>query len=86
MDRETTEEIKRHFGVVADGLRSEIRLVAEGLTAFREESKRDNEALRLEMRAEFDEVKSMIRFSHAELDRPGGGPASRSAAGGGALA
>ncbi|MGH9365942.1 MAG: hypothetical protein ACRD1B_11880 [Thermoanaerobaculia bacterium] len=57
MDRETTEEIKRHFGVVADGLRSEIRVVAEGLTAFREESKRDNEALRLEMRAEFDEVK-----------------------------
>lgn len=69
MDRETTEEIKRHFGVVADGLRSEIRVVAEGLTAFREESKRDTEALRLEMRAEFDEVKAMIRFSHAELDR-----------------
>jgi hypothetical protein len=64
MDRETAEEIKRHFGVVADGLRSEIRIVAEGLTAFREESKRDNEAIRLEMRSEFDEVKAMIRFSH----------------------
>jgi hypothetical protein len=68
MDRETAEEIKRHFGVVADGLRSEIRIVAEGLTAFREESKRDTEALGQEMRSEFSEVKAMIRFSHAELE------------------
>ena len=57
MDRETAEEIKRHFGVVADGLRSEIRIVAEGLTAFREESKRDTEALSQEMRSKFSEVK-----------------------------
>ena len=69
MDRETAEEIKRHFGVVADGLRYEIRIVAEGLTAFREESRRDHEALGQEMRSEFGEVKAMIRFSHAELDR-----------------
>jgi len=69
MDHETAEEIKRHFGVVADGLRSDIHLVAEGLNAFRAESKRDNETLRQEMRSEFEEVKAMIRFSHAELDR-----------------
>jgi hypothetical protein len=69
VDHETADEIKRHFCVVAEGLRSEIRVVAEGLTAFREESKRDNTALRQEMRPEFDEVKAMIRFSHAELDR-----------------
>ena len=30
MDSETVEEIKRHFGVVAEGLRSDIRAVAEG--------------------------------------------------------
>src|SRR5262249_41248641 len=69
MDRETADEIKRHFGVVADGLRSRIQLVAEGLSAFHGESKRDSEAHRREMRTEFDEVKSMIRFAHAELDR-----------------
>ncbi len=37
MDRETADEIKRHFNVVAEGLRSEIRAVAEGLQGFREE-------------------------------------------------
>ncbi len=29
MDRDTADEIKRHFNVVAEGLRSEIRLLAE---------------------------------------------------------
>lgn len=33
MDRETAEEVKRHFNVVAEGLRSDIRLVIEGLAA-----------------------------------------------------
>jgi len=30
MDSETVEEIKRHFGVIAEDLRSDIRGVAEG--------------------------------------------------------
>ena len=33
MDRETADEVKRHFNVVAEGLRSDIRLVIEGLAA-----------------------------------------------------
>lgn len=33
MDDETAEDIKRHFNVVAEGLRSDIRLVIEGLGA-----------------------------------------------------
>jgi len=33
MDHETVDEIKRHFNVVAEGLRSDIRLVIEGLAA-----------------------------------------------------
>ncbi len=36
MDRDTAEEIKRHFNVVAEGLRSEIRTLAEGLGATNE--------------------------------------------------
>ena len=36
MDRETAEEIKRHFDVVAEGLRSDIRLVAEGVAGLDE--------------------------------------------------
>jgi hypothetical protein len=33
MDQETADEIKRHFNVVAEGLRSDIRVLAEGLGA-----------------------------------------------------
>lgn len=33
MDHETAEDIKRHFNVVAESLRSDIRLVIEGLGA-----------------------------------------------------
>jgi hypothetical protein len=36
VDRETADEIKRHFSVVAEGLRSEIRTVTEGLVATNE--------------------------------------------------
>ena len=33
MDYETAAEIKRHFNVVAEGLRADIRVVIEGLAA-----------------------------------------------------
>jgi archaellum component FlaC len=33
MDLETAAEIKRHFNVVAEGLRADIRVVIEGLAA-----------------------------------------------------
>jgi hypothetical protein len=35
MDSETVDEIKRHFGVVAEGLRSDIRAIAEGQDVLR---------------------------------------------------
>src|SRR6266852_3973269 len=65
MDRETADEIKRHFNVVAEGLRSEIRAVAEGLEGFREEVSGEFRAVR----EEISEVKAMIRLSFGELDR-----------------
>jgi hypothetical protein len=37
MDRDTAEEIKRHFNVVSENQRSEIRRVSEGLQGFRED-------------------------------------------------
>ena len=49
MDRETADEIKRHFNVVAEGLRSEIRTVAEGLQGFREEVSGEFRAVREEI-------------------------------------
>ena len=33
MDIETAEEVKRHFNVVAEALRADIRIVIEGLSA-----------------------------------------------------
>ena len=98
MDREAVEEIKRHFAVVVEGVRSDIRaiaeghevlreefkreqhefweqvrgkihLLAEGQQALREDVKRELEQFRQEVRLEFQEVKAMIKFSYAELDR-----------------
>jgi len=79
MEKSEMEEIKRHFGVVAEGLRSEIRQVAEGHDAIREEIKRFRE----EVREEFKEV--TVRcvkqatvppgpHSPGESPRRGGGP------------
>ena len=65
MDRETTDEIKRHFNVVAEGLRSEIRTVAEGLAATNEKIDR----LESRIAEELSEIKAMIRLSFGELDR-----------------
>jgi len=69
MDHEQMEEIKRHFSVVAEGLEHKIQQVAEGVVNLNEKLDREMTALRQEMRTEFGEVKSMIKFSYTELDR-----------------
>jgi hypothetical protein len=63
------EEIKRHFGVVAEGLEKSIKVVAEAVTQLDARMDRELGSLREEMRASFGEVKAMIKFSYAELDR-----------------
>lgn len=62
---EKFEETKRHFGVVAEGLRSEMRQIAEGVANVDEKLER----FRREVQEEFKDVKAMIKFSHTELDR-----------------
>jgi len=62
MNNEQVGEIKRYFGVVAEGLRNDIRQVAEGVTNVSEKLDREITALRDEMRTEFNEVKSMTKF------------------------
>ena len=65
MDRETVDEIKRHFGVVAEGLRTEIKIVAEAVQGVRSELvefKRD-------VKEEFNEVRALIRLSYGQLDQ-----------------
>jgi len=65
MDRETAEEIKRHFNVVGESLRTETRTVAEGLACFQDGVSEEFKGVREEL----NEVKSMIRLSFGELDR-----------------
>lgn len=65
MDRETAEEIKRHFSVVSEGLRSEIRTVGEAQIGTNERLDR----IEARMSEEFSEVRAMIRLSFGELDR-----------------
>jgi hypothetical protein len=65
MDRETADEIRRHFDVVAESLRSEIRLVADGVAGLEEKFSLEFVAVRHEV----GEVKSLLQVSYAHLDR-----------------
>ena len=65
MDAETVAEIKRHFSVVAEDVRSDVRAVAEGVSVLREELHREMGGVRTEI----DEVKAMIQLSYTEIDR-----------------
>ena len=67
MHRETAEDIKRHFNVVAESLRSEIRVVAKRLEALQDRVS----AVFQGVSEEFSELKSMIR---PRVDSPGAGP------------
>lgn len=62
-------ETRRHFDVIAEGLRSDIRLVAEGVAAMTSAMTAGMQEFRSEVKDEFTEVRSMIRLSYAELDR-----------------
>ena len=65
MDRETAEDIKRHFDVVGESLRSDIRTVAEGFASTSERLDRIESA----MSEKFSELEVMIRLSFGELAR-----------------
>lgn len=58
-------ETRRHFEVVAERLESKIEKVAEGVVTVNERIDR----FEGKMHEEFDDVRSMIKFSHHELDR-----------------
>jgi hypothetical protein len=55
----------RQLGVTVEALRTQIQTVAEGVVTVDEKLER----FRQENSAEHDEIKSMIKFSYAELDR-----------------
>lgn len=59
------EEIKRHFGIVAEALRSDIRQIAEGHSGIRHELQQ----MRNEVREEFNEMRALMRLSFSQLDQ-----------------
>jgi hypothetical protein len=67
--RAAVDELRRHFDVVGEALRGEVRLVAEGVTALSERVDRVEANLREEILRAQRELSAMIRFSYAELDR-----------------
>jgi hypothetical protein len=56
MEREQVEEIKRHFGVIAEALRSDLQQVAEGHSTIRQEI----QEVRREVRDEFKEMRALL--------------------------
>ncbi len=65
MNEAQVEEIKRHFGVVVEALRSDIRKVAEGHSGIRPEL----QEMRDEFRDEFKEMRALMRLSFSQLDQ-----------------
>ena len=63
--RTEIQDVKRHSDVIAESLRGEIRLVAEGVIGL-------DEKFTLEfknVREEIGEVKTLLRLSYDDLDR-----------------
>jgi hypothetical protein len=67
--RAAVDELRRHFDVVGEALRADVRLVAEGVTALSDRVDRVEVNLREEILRAQRELSAMLRFSYAELDR-----------------
>lgn len=68
----TGQETRQHFDVVAEGLRKQVQLVAEGVSSNGQ--RMDRVVIRIDgleqgVHREFEEVRAMIRLSYTELDR-----------------
>ena len=64
--RAEIQDVRRHSDVIAASLRSEIRIVADGVTGLDEKFTQEFR----NVREEIGEVKSMLRLSYGDLDRP----------------
>ncbi len=72
MSREDHEETRRHFDVVAEGLRSDMRFRAEGLAMTNETLERfraEFATFSADIGRSFADVRAELRISHSEVDR-----------------
>jgi DNA repair exonuclease SbcCD ATPase subunit len=63
------DETRRHFDVVAEQMRSQLQVVAEGVSSLTDRLDRLEQNLREEILRAQRELSAMIKFSYAELDR-----------------
>src|SRR5262245_26250334 len=63
--RQSAEESRREFGVLAESLRSDVQQVAEGVVSVGERLDR----FQAETARGFTDMRSMLQFSHGNLDR-----------------
>ena len=63
------DETRRHFDVIAEGMRAEVRLVAEGVTALAERVDRLEHNLREEIRETRRGLTALLTESYTDLDR-----------------
>ena len=70
MDKQAVEEIKQHFGIVAEGLESKIELIAEGHAVLRAEMKTSIGGVKTEvgdLRSEVNVVRSEVGGLRSEV-------------------
>jgi uncharacterized protein YoxC len=63
------EEIIHQFHVISEDVISQVKLVAEGVMNLDEKITREMTQFRKENEQAHQEIKAMIKFSYAELDR-----------------
>jgi uncharacterized coiled-coil DUF342 family protein len=69
MEGRQLDEIKRHFDIVAESLRDEIKLVAEGVVNLDGKFEREITEFRKENKEAHSDIMAAIKFSYTELDR-----------------
>jgi len=67
--RQTAEETRRHFDVVGESIRSDVRAVAEGVAANTEAIERLGTGLRAEMDSRFTASHAIVRVALQEFRR-----------------
>lgn len=63
------EETRRHFDVVAEGMRADVRLVAEGVASLAERVDRVEHNLRQEIRETRRDLTALLTVSYTDLNR-----------------
>ena len=63
------DEIIQRFHVISEDVISQVKLVAEGVINLDEKFTREISIFRKENEQAHEEIKAMIKFSYAELDR-----------------